>query len=960
MPLSSLHQLLVEEGFEPEKLSKNSRPIMKLKERVAPPDDSITLPIYICRNVRTFDYTKAKTEKSKGSSIVSSARNSNTNKKRSAEAAPIDEVAIRAVVSILSGFIGRYLKDESFRKSVKQKINNVLVRRRKDCEDGAVLTNMEIGIESIEILVEDEGATKKELRMELVKNSIQLLSIVASLNSKNSRQNSTCGIPNSHLSAFAQLYMAIIYKLEKNDRICARHLLQVFVDSPFLVRTHLLPDLWEHVFLPHLLHLQVWYNKEFELISNLNCSDKEKRMKGLSKVYNEQMDMGTTKFALYYKQWLKVGANAPTVPSVPLPSRPSYGGTSSRRRRSSDSLASQSSSTNKNLYQTVFGPTPEQISVEFNHQRRHSINAWNLQEENYNNFNYVNVNKESRTRRRSYQYDRVSRTNSWIDSEKSDYFRVLTCRGTPKEFLVNSTRNESNVQTYSSELSSAITAICSSENLTECEVAIRVVARAWLNSHGDPAAEAELLKAPVIEAMLEVLFASSDDEILELAVSILAEFVARNEANRQIILNSDPQLEIFIRLLRSSSLFLKAAVLLYLLEPKAKQMISTEWVPLVLRVLEFGDQLQTLFTVCCRAQVAAFYFLDQLLNGFDEDKNLENAREVVSLGGLGLLMERIEKGEIDERKKAVSIVICCIKADENCRNFLAENLNKASILELIAGDQNLKNSDGSAIALLTELLSLQRRTQMMKFLDGLSGGWGGFNTMHILLVYLQRAPPEERPLVAAILLQLDLLGDPLKCSMYREEAMETIIAAMDCQTCDEKVQEQTAKALMMLGGYVSEATPENWLLKQGGLHEKDDSFYSKRVVAFDETMNEEEQATEIWQKVAAIALVKSSNKSLFSALSNCIGNGIPSLARASLFTVAWLSRFLHSLGDENLLSMACSILAPQLLQSSSYDRAHEEQALASFSLECLTKSSDYFSMLSSLEKDFSGPLWNPY
>lgn len=80
-----------------------------------------------------------------------------------------------------------------------------------------------------------------------------------------------------------------------------------------------------------------------------------------------------------------------------------------------------------------------------------------------------------------------------------------------------------------------------------------------------------------------------------------------------------------------------------------------------------------------------------------------------------------------------------------------------------------------------------------------------------------------------------LQGDPLKCSMYREEAIETIIAAMDCQTCDEKVQEQTARALMMLGGYVSEATPENLLLKQGGLHEKEDSFYSKRI-AFNETL----------------------------------------------------------------------------------------------------------------------------
>lgn len=321
---------------------------MKLKERVALPDDSITFPLYLCQNVKMVDFSKAKTETSKGSSMVSSGRNNDTSVKRSEENAPIDEVAVRAVVSILSGYIGRFLKDESFRKSVKEKINNVLVRR-KDCDDGGVLTDMEIGIESIERLVEDEGATNMELRMKLLNNSIQLLSIVASLNSKNSRQNSTCGIPNAHLSALAQLYMAIIYKMEKNDRVCARHLLQVFVDSPFFVRTHLLPDLWEHIFLPHLLHLKVWYNEQLESVSNLHCNDKEKRMKGLSKVYNEQMDMGTTKFALYYKQWLKVGANAPTIPSVPLPSRSSYEGSSSRRRLSSDSLTSESSSMNKNL-----------------------------------------------------------------------------------------------------------------------------------------------------------------------------------------------------------------------------------------------------------------------------------------------------------------------------------------------------------------------------------------------------------------------------------------------------------------------------------------------------------------------------------------------------------------------------------------------------------------------------------
>lgn len=54
-----------------------------------------------------------------------------------------------------------------------------------------------------------------------------------------------------------------------------------------------------------------------------------------------------------------------------------------------------------------------------------------------------------------------------------------------------------------------------------------------------------------------------------------------------------------------------------------------------------------------------------------------------------------------------------------------------------------------------------RRTKITKILDGLKEGCCGLNTMQILLVYLQRASPEERPLVAAILLQLDLLVNPL-------------------------------------------------------------------------------------------------------------------------------------------------------------------------------------------------------
>lgn len=345
-----------------------------------------------------------------------------------------------------------------------------------------------------------------------------------------------------------------------------------------------------------------------------------------------------------------------------------------------------------------------------------------------------------------------------------------------------SVRKEENAN--SSELIRAINTVCSSDILSECEIAIRIISRAWLDSHGDPAIEVALSEASIIEGMLEVLSASDDDEILELIISILAEFVGTNDVIRQILLNLDPQLEIFMSLLRSTSLFLKAAVLLYLAKPKAKQMISVHWVPLFLRVLEFGDQLQTLFTVQCSPQVAAIYFIEQLLTGFDEDRNLENARHVVSLGGLNLLAQQIERGDTHERTNAALIMSCCIRADGSCRNFLAENLNKASLLELIVLE-NCKNSNSYAFSLLTELLCLNRyellpftfssissihiiliqeiltrRTQIIEFLCGLKEGWSGLNTMHILLARLHRAPEEEYPLVAAILLQLDLLVIP--------------------------------------------------------------------------------------------------------------------------------------------------------------------------------------------------------
>ncbi|KAG2688106.1 hypothetical protein I3760_09G078600 [Carya illinoinensis] len=980
--MASLQELLLEERLELQrwKLPKTRKPVKQIWR--TQPHESIALPMYICHDRYSFDVSKQKTEKSaskNGSSVFSSRRVGSVSERshskswvpegsrRHEPAAPIDEVATRAVISILSGYIGRYVKDVNFRETLREKCKSCLVRKKKEPDHNGILRNLELGIENVEKLVEDQGTITQELRTKTLRNSIRLLSIVDSLNSKNSKNGSTCGTPNSHIYACAQLYLAVVYKLEKNYRNSARHLLQVFCDSPFLARTNFLPDLWEHFFLPHLLHLKIWYTKELETLSNLDCAKKEKIMKALSKIYNDQMDKGTTDFALYYKERLKSGIKAPPIPTVPLPSKPSY---RSSRRRSSDSYTSQSM--NKNLYQHVFGSTPERSSMDLFDPNGATVDTCDLQEDvklctDEDNCRFVNKG-DGTDRGSSRQNLKDPSPELFPETQKSNYFRFFDCRSLPAECLVNvinTSRNGSvrkEGSTHSSELSRAIFTVCSSDILSECEIAIRIISEAWLDSHGDPAVEAALSEASVIEGMLEVLFASDDDEILEFLISILAEFGGRNKVIRQIILNSDPQLEIFVRLLRSTSLFLKAAVLLYLLKPKAKQMISFEWVPLILRVLEFGDQLQILFTVRCSPQLAAIYLLDQLLTGFDEDRNLENARHVVSLGGMNLLARGIETGDTHDRSNAALLMTCCIRADGSCRNYIAENLNKPSLLELIVLESS-KNSNSCAFALLTELLCLRRRTQMTEFLWGLKEGWSAMPTMNILLAYLQRAPREEYPLVAAILLQIDLLGDSMKSSVYREEAVEAMITSLDCKICNDEVQEQSARALMMLGGrfsYTGEAWAERWLLQQAGFHESAwDSFRCKEIVidGFIHS-NEEEEATEDWQRKAATVLFRSGSKRLLAALSNSIANGIPSLARASIITLTWMTSFLHSIEDEDLHSMTCSILMPQLLESLDFDKDPEERVLASYALLNLMKSSECVSMLSSWDKELLGSLQN--
>ncbi|KAJ3679298.1 hypothetical protein LUZ60_017309 [Juncus effusus] len=893
-----------------------------------------------------------------------------------------DETAAHTVISILSNYAARFIKDPNFRQTINQKCKQICFSKAGSAH--SIFTNLDLGIKTTDQLAEENSnATQKDTKIRSLRNSMRLLSIVASLNG----DKYTCGIPNRYLSACAQLYLSVVYRIERNDLASARHLLQVFSDAPYLARKTLLPDLWAHFFLPHLLHLKVWYNKEIELAKTRDCIDREEAMKSLKRAYNDQMDLGTTRFAIYYKDWLKSGSgdDVPAVPNVPLPNT----GTSLIDRRA---IPLSRGSINTSLYRAVFGENLERESEELEKVDATKLNlerSLDLSDEEriceYDNLDHSDIRLQEKDKLAdvalnadlapiadvAHNADVAPIADVAPTPRKSYSFRIFFCRSDSQRSVINyipnsnskpqkreeKLKNMTNSKITDENFSKnspitpqkAINIISNSDDLKLCETSVLELTKAFLDPNIMPTIYAPLCNSSFIEGLLEISFTSKDEQVLQNSICILAELSSKNEIIRQVILNSDPQLEIFLRLLTIKNLFLKAAIALYFLKPKAKQMLSSDWIPLVLAVLDFGDDPQTLFSIKCAPKSAALYFLDQLIMGFDVDRNCENVKQLVVHSGLGLLVRRLERGDSRERKCCVGLLAACVKYEGNCRGFLVENLKKECVVKLLLGNQ--VKSTGAALFLLSELLCLHRASEIVKFLKELKQE-GSLNTMHILLVYLQQAPFAQRPLAASILLLLDLLGDPSQYSVYREEAIEALISSLEHNSNNKKMQENCTKALLLLAGRFNrsgEAESEAYFLKRAGLDDVTvgESFRSSDFCVDREFNVEEEKLTEERLKNLTTVLLKTGNKRFLTALSNRISDGLPKLARACHVSIVWLS------GGARVadLPLLCDVLRERLLESLGYDRPVEERVLASISLLNFVKSQECLPKLFPLDKE---------
>lgn len=268
----------------------------------------------------------------------------------------LDEVAVQAVISIISGFVKRFLKDRDFRSLLHYNCFhslNIIELEEGESTASKVITTLEQAIEMVE-LVAEESASGKDLKKALLQ-----LSVIAGLSSDDMKDGCTSGVPNHKLSACGHLYLGVIYKLQNKDKASAKHILEVFCNSPFQARTMLLPELWDFLFLPQLSHLKVWYNREADSLAD--ALSRKKKLDLLEKVYNQILDSGTHQFAMYYKDWLKDGVEAPSVPSIHVPAvsvwQVDRGSSPSHSQKLPDPLGPLSTQlmVSKNLYNTVFG-----------------------------------------------------------------------------------------------------------------------------------------------------------------------------------------------------------------------------------------------------------------------------------------------------------------------------------------------------------------------------------------------------------------------------------------------------------------------------------------------------------------------------------------------------------------------------------------------------------------------------
>ncbi|KAK9165179.1 hypothetical protein Scep_000370 [Stephania cephalantha] len=483
------------------------------------------------------------------------------------------------------------------------------------------------------------------------------------------------------------------------------------------------------------------------------------------------------------------------------------------------------------------------------------------------------------------------------------------------------------------------TCLCTSEDLQECEAAVLSIASIWKDSKGATGIHSYLSKPAIINGFAEVLLASVNRESLTMSIYVLSELTFADESVAEILTSVDSDFDCLAALLKNG--LAEAAVLIYQLRPTHAQLCVHDLVPSLVLILNRSEKLDN-FQLSMDPKDAAIALLEQIMVGGDENSQFINALCIISANGLPSLIKCLER--LEGRQSVVAILVSCIRADRSCRQLIAERTELYQVLELFhAGNDRAR---AICIDFLAELIRLNRRSFCNQILQIIKDG-GAFSTMHTFLVYLQMAPMEQQPTAASLLLQLDLLVEPSKMSIYREEALEALIEALrrkDFPTCQRKaldVFESLSGRFTARGDSLTEA----WLLHTAGLDRPYDTIMKADKLKvkedeFRESLEDEDKAANAWEKRMAFVICNHENGLVFKALEECLTSNSLEMAKSCLVIATWLTHMLTNLPNTGVPDTARNCLLSQFINVLQSSRNLEERVLATLSLKSFIKDQD--------------------
>ncbi|XP_047325164.1 putative E3 ubiquitin-protein ligase LIN-1 [Impatiens glandulifera] len=487
------------------------------------------------------------------------------------------------------------------------------------------------------------------------------------------------------------------------------------------------------------------------------------------------------------------------------------------------------------------------------------------------------------------------------------------------------------LETIINGLEPHITCLCTSENLQECEAAVLTIVKKWKDAKGDPGLHSFLSKPTITNSFMEILTASMNREILSASVYILSELIfADDGAVVETLTNVNSDFDCLASLLKNG--LAHASVLIYLLRPTFSQLSSQDLVPsLVQLILMKSDEFEE-FQLVMEPKDASIVILDQLLTGGDENSRIVNAKNVVDANTIPVLVKCLDRTDV--RQSVVSILFYCMMADKSCKNIIASRVELSLVLELFhSGNDGVK---GLCVDFLSELVQQNRRTSCNQVLQIIKDE-REFSIMHTFLVYLQMAPMDQQPSLATLLLQLDLLVDPRKMSIYREEAIDALIEAL-LRKEFPNFQAVALDSILFLSGRLAPSgkpCAEAWLLKIAGYNQAYDAMMKIDNINRQENeriLEDEEKVARSWEKKVAFVLCNHDKGVIFKALEECLKSTSIVVAKSCLVCATWLIYMLYRLPDTGIRDVARKHLLQQFINVIQSSKNFEEKILAAIAL----------------------------